>query len=87
MKKKLPERTCIVCRNKHEKNKLARIVKTKDGDIFYDPSGKAQGRGAYVCKNSSCLEKFLETDKFIHYFGVEITDNIFNSLREAFNNE
>ena len=88
MKKKSPERTCIVCHGKYKKKQLVRIVKTRDGDVFfYDPSGKAQGRGAYVCKNPNCLEKFLTTNKFVNYFGLEITDNTFTSLREAFNDE
>lgn len=58
-KRKKPERSCIVCRNKFDKRDLLRIVKNKDGDIFYDETGKANGRGAYVCKSEKCINTFL----------------------------
>lgn len=87
MKRKISERTCIVCHIKQEKNKLLRIVKTKDGTIFYDSSGKAQGRGVYICRESSCLENFLTMNKFSNYFGVTMNDSILNTLRGVLNNE
>lgn len=60
VKKKKPERSCIVCRNKFDKRDLLRIVKNKDGEIFYDQTGKANGRGAYVCRNEKCINTFLD---------------------------
>ena len=52
-----PFRMCVVCRQMKTKPELLRVVK-KDGGVFVDTSGKSEGRGAYICKNSDCCEKF-----------------------------
>ena len=54
--KKIPQRTCLGCNEAKPKNKLIRIVKQSDGKIFVDKTGKAEGRGAYICNNVECLE-------------------------------
>ena len=51
------KRKCVVCRGQSDKKTLLRIVKNKEGQIFVDKTGKANGRGAYVCKNKECFEK------------------------------
>jgi predicted RNA-binding protein YlxR (DUF448 family) len=51
-----PQRTCVVCRSSAAKSMLHRIVRSSDGTVRYDPSGKAPGRGAYVCGRPGCLE-------------------------------
>lgn len=51
-----PQRRCVVCRQQTHKRDLVRIVRTSDG-IFIDPTGRMQGRGAYVCDNPVCREK------------------------------
>ena len=58
--KKMPVRTCVVCHSKIEKKNLLRIVCNKDNEIFYDPTGKANGRGAYICDDPKCLDAFLK---------------------------
>ncbi len=55
--KSLPQRSCIGCNTKKDKKDLIRIVKNKDGNISIDKTGKANGRGAYICNNVECLEK------------------------------
>ncbi|MBQ3573380.1 MAG: YlxR family protein [Clostridia bacterium] len=52
----LPQRMCAVCRERHDKAELLRIVKSADGKISVDYSGKLQGRGMYVCKNAECIK-------------------------------
>ena len=47
--KKIPQRTCLGCNEAKPKNELIRIVKQSDGKIFVDKTGKAEGRGAYIC--------------------------------------
>ena len=47
---------CIGCGMMNDKRELVRIVKNKEGDIFYDATGKANGRGAYVCNNIECFD-------------------------------
>jgi len=51
-----PTRTCVVCRSSAAKGALHRIVRSPDGAVRYDPTGKAPGRGAYVCGRPGCLE-------------------------------
>ena len=59
--KKIPQRTCIGCKEKKDKKDLIRIVKDKDGNITLDRTGRANGRGAYICDNIQCLEKAIKT--------------------------
>ena len=54
--KKIPQRLCVSCRERKNKSDLIRVVLLPDGQVEVDPSGKMTGRGAYVCKNSDCLE-------------------------------
>jgi uncharacterized protein len=52
-----PRRTCVVCRSTTAKRTLHRIVRSPAGTVAYDPTGKAAGRGAYLCGQSSCLDQ------------------------------
>ncbi|HEY8462517.1 MAG TPA: YlxR family protein [Bacillota bacterium] len=54
--KKIPQRTCTGCKTVRPKKELVRIVRTPDGDVLVDPTGKKSGRGAYICPNPDCLE-------------------------------
>ena len=47
-----PQRTCIACKSVKDKKELIRIVRTKEGEIELDPTGRKNGRGAYICKDS-----------------------------------
>ena len=58
--KKKPQRTCQGCRTAKNKNELIRVVRTADGEVRVDPTGKANGRGAYLCRNPECLRKALK---------------------------
>ncbi|NJN55694.1 MAG: YlxR family protein [Anaerolineae bacterium] len=53
----VPQRTCVVCRQKFDKRRLTRIVHTTDAGVVVDPTGKQNGRGAYLCDQPSCWEK------------------------------
>lgn len=59
--KHVPVRTCIVCREKAGKRTLTRLVRTPDG-VFVDPTGKMNGRGAYVCDQEVCWERAVNTE-------------------------
>ena len=54
-----PQRTCIACRETKDKRDLIRVVRTPAGNLSVDPTGKANGRGAYLCRQASCWEKGL----------------------------
>lgn len=57
--KHVPQRTCVGCREVKPKRELVRVVRTPEGNIELDNSGKKNGRGAYVCPNRDCWEKAL----------------------------
>ena len=63
--KKIPMRMCIACREMKPKQEMMRVVKNADGEIYADPTGKAAGRGAYVCNNTECHQK-LNVKKLLH---------------------
>ena len=63
--KSQPMRMCIACRQLKLKKEMTRVVKTADGEIFADPTGKAAGRGAYVCGDVACMQK-LNDKKLLH---------------------
>ena len=56
--KNIPMRMCIACREMKPKQEMTRVVRNAEGEISLDPTGKAPGRGAYVCDNEECLKKF-----------------------------
>ena len=83
--KKLPERTCIGCNEVKAKKDLIRIVKNKEGQIFMDKSGKANGRGAYICDNIECLEKAIKAKRLERAFETQISNEVYDELRKAIN--
>ncbi|RDY24750.1 YlxR family protein [Romboutsia maritimum] len=78
--KKVPQRKCIACQDRDSKKELVRIVKTKDGEIFLDLTGKANGRGAYICKSSECLKKAIKTKALNKAFKIEVSDEVYEKL-------
>ena len=65
--KKIPQRTCVACRTKRDKKDLMRIVLTPEGEIKYDPTGRAAGRGSYLCKNEECLKQAAKLAKGLRH--------------------
>lgn len=80
--KKIPQRKCITCQDRNSKKTLIRIVKNKDGEIFVDNTGKANGRGAYICATKECLEKAIKTRALNRAFKLEISEKVYNDLSE-----
>ena len=58
--KHIPQRTCVACRTVESKRGLVRVVRTPEGTVEVDPSGKKSGRGAYLCRERSCWETALK---------------------------
>ncbi len=79
--KKIPQRTCIGCNTQKNKNELIRIVLNKEGQIFVDKTGRANGRGAYICDNIECLEKTIKTKKLERTFDMQISNEIYDELK------
>lgn len=81
--RKIPQRTCVVCRNKNDKNTLLRIVRDKEKQtVFFDRSGKANGRGCYVCRNRKCIEKIASVKLVKHHLNVEVDPKVLEDLKE-----
>ena len=85
--KKLPERTCIGCNQTKQKKELIRIVKNKEGNIFVDKTGRANGRGAYICDNTECLEKAIKSKRLERNFETKINNEIYLELKNTMSNE
>lgn len=83
--RKIPFRTCVVTKEKLEKKSLIRIVKNNMGEIFVDESGKANGRGVYIKKDISVLEKAKKTKILDKVFEKNIEDKIYDDIENIIN--
>jgi hypothetical protein len=77
-------RMCIVCRAQSDKKTLLRIVKNKDGEIFVDKTGKANGRGAYVCKEKECYQKLCKQKALNRAFKCDVPQEVYQKIGEEF---
>ena len=80
--KKVPQRTCIGCKEIKPKKELLRIVKSSENDISIDTTGKKNGRGAYICKNEKCLDMAIKNKRLSREFEMAIPADIYDKLRE-----
>ena len=78
-----PKRTCIGCNQIKLKKELIRIVKDKQGNINVDKTGKANGRGAYICDNKECLEKLKKSKRLEKTFEMSIDENLYEELESV----
>ena len=81
-KKKIPLRQCVGCSERKPKGELLRVVRTPEGEIVLDKTGRKNGRGSYICKNTACFDKALKKKAFERAFGVKLSDELANSIRE-----
>lgn len=84
--KKVPLRMCTGCGEMFDKRTLVRVVKSPDGEISLDLTGKKSGRGAYVCKNPECLKKARKKRAFERAFSTQISEEVYNAMEEEMNN-
>lgn len=78
--KKVPQRKCIVCQTRDAKKGLIRVVKNKKNEIFLDPTGRANGRGAYVCANQECMAKAIKSKALNRAFRTDVDDQVYEHL-------
>ena len=76
-----PVRECISCGQKFLKNELLRVVKNESG-ILADPTGKAKGRGAYLCGNPACCEKLLKQRRLDRAFKQRVSQEVYEAVAE-----
>ena len=81
MAKRIPTRQCMGCREKKKKRELVRVVRSPEGEVSIDPTGRKPGRGAYICDNIQCLEKLIKSKRLEKIFDTKISDEIYDKLR------
>ena len=84
MNKKTPERKCVGCNLRAPKNELVRIVRTPDGKVTLDKTGKLSGRGAYLCIQKECLQKARKNKGLERSFKMSIPENVYDTLDKEF---
>ena len=84
--KKLPERTCVITKEKTLKKDLLRVVRDKDGNVSVDLTGKQNGRGAYLKKDLEVIDKAEKTKALNRILEIEIPSSIYEEMRNIINN-
>ena len=80
MQKKIPQRQCMGCRERMDKRNLIRVVRGTDGSVSLDFSGKAAGRGAYICPKAECLKKAQKSKALDRSLEVTIPQEVYDRL-------
>ena len=80
--KKIPYRMCSVTKERLPKKELIRIVRTKEGEVLIDATGKVNGKGAYLKKDLEVIEKAFKSKILNRYLEVEVKENIYEKLKE-----
>lgn len=79
--RKIPERMCVGCQEMKSKKELLRVVRSPEGEISVDATGKKAGRGAYVCATEQCLVKAVKEKRLERALKHAIEADVFNKLR------
>lgn len=78
--KKVPQRKCMGCMEVFPKKELVRVVRTPEGKVEIDLTGKKSGRGAYICKKSACLKKAIKAKRIQNSLEVQIDEELIGAL-------
>lgn len=78
--RKIPQRQCVGCRTMKDKKELMRIVKTPEGEICADTTGKKSGRGAYICPDAQCLQRARKARALERAFETAIPEEVYDAL-------
>ena len=80
--KKIPTRRCTGCGEHFPKNTLIRVLRTPDGSVVLDLTGKKSGRGAYICKKASCFKKARKTRRIETSLECAISDELYDLMEK-----
>ena len=83
--KKIPMRTCVVTNERFPKGELLRIVRTPEGEVKADLTGKLNGHGAYIKKDEEVLNKAIKTRALARHLECEISDEVYEEIRKIIN--
>ena len=78
--RKIPQRMCVGCREKRDKKDLLRVVRTPEGQLVLDATGKKSGRGAYVCHDVACLQRARKTRALERAFETAIPPEVYDAM-------
>lgn len=81
-KKKIPLRQCVGCAERKAKSELLRVVRTPEGEIVLDFTGRKNGRGVYICNSAKCLNKAKKNGRLATHLECAIPDEVFSALEE-----
>ena len=84
MAKKIPLRQCIGCGEMKSKKEMMRVLKSAEGEISLDTTGKKNGRGAYLCYSGECLKKAIKSKGLERSFQMKIPQEIYDTLTREF---
>ncbi|MBO5101451.1 MAG: YlxR family protein [Clostridia bacterium] len=82
IKRKIPTRRCTGCGEHFPKNTLIRVLRTPEGEIILDLTGKKSGRGAYICKNTACLKKARKAKRLETSLECPIPEEVYDRMEE-----
>lgn len=80
--KKIPMRMCLGCGEMKPKRELIRAVKTPEGDVLLDLTGKKSGRGAYICRSLECFAKAKKARRFEKAFSMQIDNAVYQRMED-----
>lgn len=80
--KKIPTRRCTGCGEHFPKNTLIRVLRTPEGEVVLDLTGKKSGRGAYICKSAACLKKARKSRRIESSLECQISEELYNKMEE-----
>ena len=80
--KKIPLRKCTGCGEMFDKRTLVRVVKSPDGEVSLDLTGKASGRGAYICNSTECLKQAQKKKSLERSLKTDIPENVYQELEK-----
>lgn len=80
--RKVPMRQCTGCQEMKNKKEMIRVLKTSEGEILLDATGKKNGRGAYLCRSMDCLEKAIRSRGLERSLKVKIPYEVYETLKE-----
>lgn len=85
--KKVPERQCLGCNEHKPKKELLRVVRTPEGEILLDFTGKKSGRGAYICRDAACLRRARKSKRIDRALDVAVPDEVYDRMESELSDE
>ena len=84
--KKVPMRMCLGCREMKPKKDIIRVVKSPEGEVSFDTTGKKPGRGAYLCRDANCFNRVIKSNALSRAFKTQIHGDVIDQLKSEIAN-